>query len=299
MSNSTLMDISNGMAAAVAAAGSGVVRVEGRRRMPATGIVWSADGVIVTANHVLSRDDHLVVGLPDGSSVEATLVGRDPSTDTAVLRVSAAGLEPLVEADKQELGVGSLALALGRPGQTVQATLGIVSALGESWQTRLGGRIDRYLQTDVVMYPGFSGGPLVDGNGRLLGMNTSGILGGVSMALPAQTLSRVADTLLTHGHIKQGYLGVSTQKVRLPDELREEAGQKTGLLIVSTEPDSPAAQGGLTLGDTIVAIGGKPVRNHDELMAQLSGDVVGTAVAIRIIRGGQAQTVDVVVGERM
>jgi S1-C subfamily serine protease len=293
-----MMELANAMAEAVNTAGPGVIRVEGRRRMPATGIVWSDDGVIVTANHVLRRDDQIQVGLEDGRSLAAALVGRDPSTDIAVLRVEDGGFSALVEANKQELGVGNLVLALGRPGKTVQATLGIMSALGDSWQTRMGGRIDRYLQTDVLMYPGFSGGPLVDGNGRLLGMNTSGIMGGVSLAIPAQTLSRVADTLLTHGRMKQGYLGVSTQKVRLPDDLREELGQKTGLLIISTESNSPAANGGLTLGDTIVSVAGEKVRSHDDLLAQLTGDVVGTAVAVSIVRGGKVETFEVTVGEK-
>ena len=293
-----MMEISNGMAEAVNTADPSVVRVEGRRRISATGIVWSEDGVIVTANHVVRHDEGIVVGLADGRSVSAALVGRDPSTDIAVLRVAEGGLSTLVEVNKQELGVGNLVLALGRPGQTVQATLGIMSALGDSWQTRMGGRIDRYLQTDVLMYPGFSGGPLVDGNGRLLGMNTSGIMGGVSLAIPTQTLSRVADALLTHGRMKRGYLGVSTQKVRLPDELRETLGQKTGLLIVSTESNSPAAKGGLMLGDTIVGVAGEKVNSHDDLLAQLMGDVVGTAVAVSIIRGGQIQTFEVTVGEK-
>ena len=293
-----MMEISNGMAEAVNMADPCVVRVEGRRRVPATGIVWSADGVIVTANHVVRHDEGIVVGLADGRSVSATLVGRDHSTDIAVLRVGEDGLSALVEANKQELGVGNLVLALGRPGKTVQATLGIVSALGDSWQTRMGGRIDRYLQTDVLMYPGFSGGPLVDGNGRLLGMNTSGIMGGVSLAIPTQTLSRVADALLTHGRIKRGYLGVSTQKVLLPEALQESLGQKTGLLIISTESNSPAAIGGLMLGDTIVGVAGEKVHSHDDLLAQLTGDVVGTAVAVSIVRGGETQIVEVTVGEK-
>ncbi len=297
MSN-MMMELSQAMAEAVATAGPGVVQVAGRRRLPATGMVWAADGLIVTANHVVRRDENIQIRLADGSSVNAVLVGRDPSTDTAVLRAEAADLTPLVEANKQELAVGNLVLALARPGQTVQATLGIISALGGSWRTAMSGRVDRYLQTDVVMYPGFSGGPLLEGNGRLLGMNTSGILGGVSLAIPVQTLSRVVDTLLTHGRMKRGYLGVSTQKVRLPEELRQELDQKTGLLIVSTEANSPAAQGGLTLGDTIVAIAGEKVRDHDALLAQLSGDVVGTAVTVRMIRGGQVQNVEVTVAER-
>jgi S1-C subfamily serine protease len=293
-----MVELSKAMAEAVTTADAGVVRVEGRRRIPATGIVWSDDGLIVTANHVVRLDDHIKVGLGDGHSLTASLVGRDPSTDIAVLRVEEGGTSALVEANKQEVGVGNLVLALGRPGKSVQATLGVVSALGDGWQTRLGGRIDQYLQTDVLMYPGFSGGPLVDGNGRLLGMNTSGIMGGVSLAIPTQTLSRVADALLTHGRMRRGYLGVSTQKVRLPDELREELGQKTGLLVVSTESGSPAAKGGLTLGDTIVTVAGEKVRTHDDLLAQLSGDVVGTAVAVGIIRGGKPETLEITVGER-
>jgi len=293
-----MIELSNAMADAVTIADSSVVRIESRRRIPATGIVWSDDGVIVTANHVVRRDDKINVGLADGRSVPATLVGRDPSTDIAVLRVEDEDLTALVEANKQDLGVGNFVLALGRPGKTVQATFGIVSALGNSWQTRMGGRIDRYLQTDVLMYPGFSGGPLVDGNGRLLGMNTSGIMGGVSLAVPTQTLSRVAETLLSYGRMKRGYLGVSTQKVRLPDDLRETLGQKTGLLIVSTESNSPAAKGGLMLGDTIVGVSEEKVHSHDDLLAQLTGDVVGTAVPINIIRGGKVEIFEVTVGEK-
>ena len=291
-------ELSDALANIVATAGAGVVRVEGRQRIPATGIVWSADGLIVTAHHVVSRDDNIQIGLPDGRTVAAALVGRDPSTDTAVLRAEATGLTPLAESNKQELGVGNLVLALGRPGKTVQATLGIVSALGDSWRTRMGGQIDRYLQTDVVMYPGFSGGPLVDAHGRLAGMNTSALLGGVSLAIPTATLARVADALVSDGRMKRGYLGVSTQRVKLPNDLREQLGQKSGLLIVSAEPDSPASAAGLTLGDTIVTLDGEKVRDHDDLLALLSGDRVGTAVPVGIIRGGQVQQMQITIGER-
>ncbi|MBK8984773.1 MAG: trypsin-like peptidase domain-containing protein [Chloroflexi bacterium] len=293
-----LTELSDALAHTVAAAGAGVVRVDGRRRIPATGIVWSADGLIVTAHHVVSRDDNIQIGLPDGRTVPAVLVGRDPSTDTAVLRAEATDLTPFTESNKQELGVGNLVLALGRPGKTVQATLGIVSALGDGWRTRMGGQVDRYLQTDVVMYPGFSGGPLVDAHGRLAGMNTSALMGGVSLAIPTATLSRVADALVSDGRMKRGYLGVSTQRVRLPDDLREQLGQKSGLLIVSAEPDSPASAAGLTLGDTIVTLDGEKVRDHDDLLALLTGDRVGTAVPLGILRGGQVQQMQITIGER-
>ncbi len=295
---STLSDLSQAMADAVAQAGSSAVRVEARRRLPATGIIWSADGLIITANHVVKKDSNIGIGLADGTAVSASVVGRDPTTDTAILRAEASDLTPLTESDKKNMGVGHLALALGRPGKTVQATLGIISALGGSWRTAWGGQIDRYLQTDVVMYPGFSGGPLVDANGRLVGMNTSGLSRGVSLAVPTATLARVADSLLAHGRMRRGYLGVNTQRVHLPDDIREELGQKTGLLIVSVEPGSPAAQGGLNLGDTIVGFGDAAISRHDDLLVQLSGDKVGTAVAIKILRGGKVETVEVAIGEK-
>ena len=294
----TLTDLSTALAQTVADAGAGVVRVEGRRRIPATGIVWSAEGTILTAHHVVSRDEGIQVGLPDGSSVAATLVGRDRSTDLAVLKADASGLAPLTEANKQDIAVGHLALALGRPGKTVQATLGIISAFGDSWRTGHGGHIDRYLQTDVVMYPGFSGGPLVNASGHLIGLNTSHLAQGVSLAIPTSTLARVADSLLAHGRIKRGYLGVSTQRARLPKALRTELGQKSGLLIVSVEADSPADKGGLTMGDTILAVADTAVHHHDHLLAQLTSDRVGQAVPIKILRGGQTQTLDVTIGER-
>jgi S1-C subfamily serine protease len=296
MSN-VLSELSNALAEAVKRAGPGVVRVEARRRLPASGIVWSADGVIVTANHVVNQDEGIMLGLDDGNTVEATLVGRDPSTDLAVLRATAT-LQPLTEANKQTLGVGNLVLALGRPGRTVQATLGIMSALGDSWRTGHGGLIDHYLQTDLVMYPGFSGGPLVGADGTLVGLNTSALARGVSVAVPTMTLARVADSLLAHGRIRRGYLGISTQRVRLPDTVRGQLGQKRGLLVIEVEKDSPAEKSGLTLGDTLVALANEVVQNHDDLLAMLTGDRVGTAVPLKILRGGQVQTVDVTIGER-
>ncbi len=296
--NNVLTELSAALATAVSQADSGIVRVEGRRRFGATGIVWHADGLILTANHVVSRDESLKVGLPNGEQVSANLVGRDPSTDLALLKVDTNGLTPLTESNKQELGVGNLVLALGRPGRTVQATLGIVSALGDVWRTQLGGEIDRYLQTDVVMYPGFSGGPLVNAAGQLIGLNTSALGRGTSLTIPTATLARVADALQAHGRVQRGYLGVSTQRVHLPDNLKAELEQKRGLLVVSVENDSPAAKAGLTLGDTLVSFANSPVQSHDDLLALLAGDVVGTAVPAKFVRGGQVHTTEVTVAAR-
>jgi S1-C subfamily serine protease len=293
-----LSELSDALAEAVEAAGQSIVRVEARRRLPASGIVWSADGTIITAQHVVQQEDNIAVGLPDGQVVSATLVGRDPTTDLAVLQAEATGLKPGAWTEPASLQVGHLVLALGRPGRTVQATLGIVSALGESWRTAAGGRVDRYLQTDVVMYPGFSGGPLVDVSGQVLGLNTSALLRGVSLTVPVPTLRRVVDALLTNGRVRRGYLGVATQPVRLPANLAKQIGQETGLLLVQVEPGGPAELGGLFLGDTIVALDGERVSHHDALLALLSGDRLGEAVSVRAVRAGQLQDFQIVIGAR-
>ena len=296
--NEVLASLSEALAGVAEQGGRGLVRVEARRRLPASGIVWSADGLIVTAHHVIRRDDQIRVGLPDGETVAASLVGRDPTTDLAVLRAEAGGLTPAAWAGHDELRVGHMVLALGRPGRTVQATLGIVSALGDAWRTPAGGQLDRYLQTDVVMYPGFSGGPLVDPAGKVLGLNTSALLRGVSLAVPAPTVQRVAEVLLAHGRVRRGFLGVGTQPVRLPEEIAAELDQETGLLLVSVNRGGPAGEAGLVLGDTIVGLDGERVRHLDDLAALLSSDRVGAEVPVRILRGGQVQELSVVIGER-
>ena len=297
MSN-VLLDLSNALADAVQQAGMSVVRVEGRRRLPATGIIGSADGVIVTASHVVERDERIDVGLPNGETVAARLVGRDATTDLAVLRAEATSLTPAPWASLDDLRVGRLALALGRPGEIVQATLGVVSALGAEWRTGAGGAIDRYLQTDVVMYPGFSGGPLVSTGGQVLGLNSSALLRGVSVTVPATTVRAVMDSLLAHGRVRRGYLGVGAQGVRLPRALAEQLSQETGLLLVSVEAGSPAEQGGLLLGDTIVALNGEPVRHMDDLQALLGAELVGALATARVVRGGQLQEFQITIGER-
>ena len=238
-----LTDLSESLAATVEAAGNVVVQVDARRRLPASGILWSADGVVVTAHHVVEREENIKVGLPNGDDVPATLVGRDPSTDLAVLRIESPGLKEAVKADTKSLRVGHLVLALGRPTGDIRATLGVTSALGGGRDTSSEGRLDFYVQTDVVMYPGFSGGPLVDVESRVLGLNTSALARGLSLAVPVDTIERVVKSLMTHGRIRRGYLGIGAQPVRLPEALAKDLGQESGLLLVSVEEGSPADQG--------------------------------------------------------
>lgn len=293
----TLKHLSDEMAALVAASSDAIVRIDGRQRLAASGIVWQADGIILTAHHVVERDEGITVGLADGTTVDATVVGRDPGADLAVLRVNRTNLTAATWVDGGELKVGHLVLALGRPGNQIQATLGIISALGGEWRTHAGGTIDRYVQTDVVMYPGFSGGPLVVADGRFAGLNTSGLTRNTSVALPHGTLMRVVQSILTHGHVPRGYLGVGVQPVRLAENLQQLVGQETGLMVMSVDADGPAAQAGLVQGDVITALEGTPIRHVDELQTFLGSDRVGKVLETRLLRGGALQQLSMTVGQ--
>ena len=295
-----LSQISEDLANIVKNLSPALVRVEARRRLPATGVIWSTDGLILTAHHVVTRQEGMQVGFADGRTVEAKLVGRDPSTDLALLQVDEQGLTPAPfgDVDGGDLNVGQLVIALGRPGRTTHAALGMISALGDPWRTAAGGRIDRYLQIDIVMYPGFSGGPLVNAAGQVVGLNTSALLRNMNMAIPVATLDRVAAMLRAHGRVRRGFLGVSTQPVRLPAPIAEQLNQETGLLLTAVEPGSPAEAAGLLLGDTLLSLDDASMRRHDDLVAFMAADRIGQTVSAQLLRGGQMQDLPVVVGEQ-
>jgi S1-C subfamily serine protease len=284
-------------AAAAETAGRAVVRVEGRRRGPSSGIAWSADGVIVAAHHNVEWDEDIAVGLGDGSTARANVVGRDATTDVVVLRAAMGGLA-VPEWAAETPKVGHLALALTRPGRTVRASLGIVHALGDEWRTPAGGRVDRYLQTDIGLQPGFSGSLLVDLAGRALGMNNAGLVRGTSLALPPATLRRVVEALVAHGHVRRGFIGIGTIPVRLPAAFEKVAGQPTGLLVTSVAEESGAGRAGLLLGDVIVAVAGKGVSGPGDLLPFLEEDRVGRSLAVRIVRAGEPRELAVTVGAR-
>ena len=295
-----LRAMADAMAAVVESAGQGVVQVNGRRRIPASGLVWSAEGVIVTANHVVRTED-VKVALPDGDRLNATLIGRDPAIDLAVLRIDRDGLAASPWAPEDELRVGAMVFALGRPGTTIQASLGILSALGENWRLHGGARISHYVRTDLVMYPGFSGGPTVDAAGRVVGLATSALSRDGGIALTRTTVEPAVEAILKHGSVRRGYLGVGVQTVQLPPALRSELGQETGVLFNSVTPDSPAERGGLVVGDILVNFNDKPIFSPDELAVVLRSDLTGEEANLRIVRGGELQLVTVEVamgGER-
>jgi S1-C subfamily serine protease len=294
-----LQALSRALVETVAATEDGVVRVEGRQRLSASGIVWTADGVIVTASHVVERDEGLRVGLAGGRSVGARLLGRDPATDLAVLRAEAKDLSALPWAEPASLAVGGLVLALGRPGEKVLATLGVLSAIDGGWTTRAGGQIDHYVQSDAVMYPGFSGGPLLDAERRVAGLNSSALRQGLSLAVPLPTVRRVVEAILSGRPARRGYLGVTAQAVPLPATLAQSLGQATGLLLTHVEPRSPADQGRLVQGDTLVTLNGQPLRSLQDLQVVLGSDEPGQRVPLKLVRAGAVREAVVVLDERV
>jgi len=287
---SMLQTLSDNLATAAERVGRRVVAIRARRRIPSSGILWR-DWVVVTAQHTIQREEDITMTLPDGTDVPATLVGRDPGTDLAALRLAPTNAGPLDVAPLEAIRAGSLVLALGRPGAELTAALGLVSAVGEPWRTWHGGRIDRLIRLDIGIYDGFSGGPLVDAEGRVLGVNTSTLLRGAPTAVPAATVERVLGQLLEHGHVPTGYLGVGTQTVALSE-------QSTGLMVMSVDPAGPAGRGGVLLGDVITAIDDKAVSDPADVLAHLDAGQVGKPAQLRLVRAGQPTSVTVTVGDR-
>ncbi len=299
MSQNVLVELSDALADAAEKVGKATVLVNARRRMPASGIAYASD-LILTADHVVEREEGIKVILADGAEVSAQVAGRDAGSDLAVLKLErAAGA--IAEATKSPARLGQIALALGRPSaEGIEASLGTVSAIGGPIRTGRGGMLERYLRTDSISYPGFSGGPLVAADGTVLGLNTSGLANGTAVTVPTDIAWQIADTLVQHGRIKRGYLGIRSQTVDIPQASQKalKREQATGLLIVGVENGSPADKGGLIVGDILVGVAGEPVLHHDELFTRLNGEVVGKSAPIDLIRGGQPQTLNVVIGEK-
>lgn len=288
--------LSQQMADAVEAAGKSLVMVNGRARQAATGIAYGDADLVLTADHVLEREDNLTVLTHDGRSLAASLVGRDPSTDLAVLRVP--GLSVPAAKPAPAARVGQIALAVGRPSEDgVMASIGVVSKVSGPIRVGRGATIDKVIQTDATPYPGFSGGALVDATGAVLGLLTTGLARGAAIVIPMEIAFKVAATLTQQGYIKRGYLGIVSQQVALPPAQRTD-GHEHGLLIVRVEEGSPAEKGGLMVGDIVLAIEGHAVRDADDLLAALSGERVGKPAAVTVMRGGAAHSVTVTVGQR-
>jgi S1-C subfamily serine protease len=294
----SLTDFSNGLTSAVEKGGLSTVLVDARKRYPASGIALAED-LVLTADHVVTREDGIKVVTADGKSLDATIAGRDPGSDLAVLRLPEKVLTPAQTSDSVK--VGQLVLALGRPNDAgIQASWGIVTAINGPTRTFRGGMLDEFVQSETTPYPGFSGGPLINTEGEVLGLNTSGLTRGSSLTIPVKVAWRTGQALAQHGTVKRGYLGVRTQPVEIPEASRQalKREQPQGLLVLWLEEGGPAQTSGLLVGDILVAINGQALQDADDLFSALGSDTVGRSIPVDILRGGRPETVAVMVGER-
>ena len=293
-----LVDFSNELANAVERAGASVISVPEGGREGVSGTIWR-DGIAITAEHTIRGLDEVKVVLPSGATANATVAGRDYGTDVAVLKVASAGPAAKL-ADEAHTRVGEIVLSVGRRREEgLAATYGLISAIGGPWRTGQGARIDRWLRLDLNPFPGFSGGPVVNARGEVIGMATSGPRRSAA-TIPASTVNRVVDQLLQRGRIARGYFGVGIQPVAFPEGTARALGieGERGLLVVMVEPGGPAANAGALLGDIVVRVDGAELRGAHGLQGALDSDKIGQSVAVDVVRGGKLLQLNVVVGER-
>jgi S1-C subfamily serine protease len=293
--------LSEEIANAVKNVSGSVVAVQGGRRLTASGIHWRS-GLVVTANHMIRRDDQLSIIFAGHRSAPAALVGRDPSTDIGVLKMDgSAGLSPAETTSTVGLKVGHVVVAVGRSHLgDVSASSGIVARLGSQWKTWRGGDIDQLVRPDITLYPGQSGSALVNSHGQVLGMNTVGLARMAAITVPTATVDRVIVELLEHGHIRRPYLGLAMQTVSIPEDLRGKLKLEstTGLLVMHVEVDGPGNKGGVMLGDVIIGIQGKPAGDLRTLQEALAGLRTGDPGKLTVIHGGEKRDLAVTVGDR-
>jgi S1-C subfamily serine protease len=297
---SSLQALSNNIAEIVEQAGNAIVSLNANRRFSPSGIHWS-QGIIVTSDESLKRYDDITVTLANGSKESVTLLGRDPSTDIAVFQIENPDIPLATIGDAANLKVGNLVLALARSNEgDIRAAMGVVSVIGGAWRSMSGGNIDQFIRPDIMLYPGFNGGALVDIAGNIVGMNTSGRRG-TALTIPASTINRVVELLLTKGRIPRGYLGLGMQPVRLPENLKKSLNLASsgGVIVVNVEPNGAADSAGIFLGDVLVGFDGSTVEDTNDVLALLNdGSRVGKGVKVQVVRGGELIELNVTVGER-
>jgi len=296
---SALLALSNNLADVVEQVGHSVVTVQGRSGLSSSGVHWRSR-IVVTADETIKRSEDITVTLPDGRTVPATLVGRDPSTDIAVLKLQDVELPVAEIGEASLLKVGHVVLAVGRSSESgLSASMGVVSAMGGSWRSSYGGLIDQFVRLDLNLYPNLEGGPLVEASGRVVGITVSGPRRTV-ITIPASTINRVVDQLLAKGHIARGYLGLGMQPVRLPETLKNTLNLSSlgGVIVINVESDGPADKSGVLIGDVLVAIDGTPVSDTSDIQAILGSQTLGKTLNVQIVRGGTLVEVALTVGER-
>lgn len=290
-----LVALSDLLAARFAAARDSVAAVKLSERAHLAAVVWQ-ESVLVTSEQSLPARDAIEAVLPDGSSISGKLVGRDASTNLAVVRLERAVQAPRLAPSLPR--VGALIIAAGADGGgRPSARLGLVNAVGPEWHSMRGGRIEARIQLDVRLAASEEGGPAFDAGGGWLGMTTFGPRGQI-LVIPAATVERIAPALLASGRVPRGWLGVALRPVAVPDELREAAGEATGLMIMSLSPEGPAAKAGVVPGDIILSVEGASARRLRTVLARLGAESIGKSIPLRLIRGGAVITVEPTVTER-
>ena len=298
--STALIELSNALAQATDRASSSVVAVHTERRGSSSGIVWRA-GVIVTSEHSLRRDEEIQVTLPNNRVVSATLAGRDPSTDLAVLKCPDAVTAVPEFGDVAQLKPGGLTLVVGRTRASGPvAALGVVSLIAPDRRTWTGASLVPYVRLDVGLQPTAVGGAVIDASGKVVGLATPRFARFGAIAVPASAINKVADTLLQKGHIPRGYLGVGLQPVRLPDALREKLkwDEKTAAIVMDVHPGGPADKAGIVIGDIFIALAGHAITRLEDIQSHLAGDAIGKTLPLKFVRGGTIQEGSIVVAER-
>lgn len=294
-----LSGISQAVSDLVSRAAAGVVAVKAAPYRVVSGVVLH-DNLIAVADHTLKREESVPVHNAAGEEHAATILGRDPSVDLAVLKAETLRVTPLPPADVAALKPGMLAAVVGRTvdvGPT--ASLGVLGAVGPTRRTWRGGTLDHFLRLDVNLYPSQAGAAVISAEGSLIGMATGALLRHSAVAVPVATLHRIADELIKEGRIRHGYLGVGLQPVAIQTLKRKvENAPATGLIVLSVEPDSPADRAGLQIGDILIALAGKPATDVDELQTALRGDVVGRTITASLIRAGEPLQAEITIAER-
>ncbi|MBE9075877.1 trypsin-like peptidase domain-containing protein [Romeria aff. gracilis LEGE 07310] len=293
-----LSEFSDQLADLIAQAAPAVVNIQAQRSV-LSGVHWRPGVIVTTVDAVRRQQDE--VTLMAGDAIAAKIIGQDAGTDIAVLQVENLELPTAQLGDLETLRTGHLVLALGRSeGDRIRASAGILAELGTAWQSWTGGHIDRLLRPDITPFPGFTGSPLLDSQGHLLGINTTYSRGRFAVTIPTTTVNRVVDQLLQRGRVAQGYLGIGLQPVELPNSLKQslDLSQAGGILIVSLETDGPADGAGVLMGDILVTLVGEPIETVRDLRSQLAPDRVGQPVTARLIRGGQLLELSLTIGER-